>query len=1346
MYGSSTQRRLRALVRVLQRQGLAAISSRQSAHQSSRTLARVLSSCRGGSMSTTTVAGQRRLISLDRNGSCTMTPCIRSLATASSHTVSERYNEKMKSTLLRSVENVSNLEGAQQVLLKCARHNGEVTAMADKKLKDMGFEVGLETRCEAVKLLQCQSNGVEEGASLQDYLRTLSSSELAGVLSHIADDLVWCREITKASSSTGTSSNGSVGTDEYATRAHVAQGIVRAVLPVVIDIDKATENAWQRTDSGDGTATQDKGTNDGSSSSTTASRAARLVQNLSTRAPQPDSQLLGSAVGDATESSETSSAQLLAELPRLQHTQSLGSLLRPNEPMPHVVNDAVLFECAKVVGVLPTHTRDMLIRDVLQHMVNRNLTGHPHLADFALNLVGTPDITSLETSWKDHTSSDNAHVSMPQAPVSAHWLRDIVALLHVLDVPLTKSHVTKLLHLAAASCNNEDAFATLIPVLNFVFPTLSSLRSYIRGLDGQSSEMDTSTSTSGEDFPFSAQSSSNPQHQSQPLQPHITTAEHIRDINPAFQHDYFGTYPPHTLQVYHPFTQSQLSATTPISAPTAARVEEWFQPFETDPSQFWSMLAMYCATKPDDVALSHAVYCMSERNLNLTAFMQNTIAQRLTSNDNIVSTKRLLDITSHDPQVNAVLSLVAACSRKQSPYHAHLILSEWLASAHTVPTGVRDELWSHTLLAYKPSQNEELAAAFVNSQQQTPPVELSAAATRHLAAIFLQTAVDSSVNSVESSVDSGKLASPTPKEGESVAQTLTEDAVGSELVLERSPVSWDLAESLFEKTMALPSTHLEEKITVCHAVASSARALHVDQRVSNLVLRHMQRLKKELLASDNQELKQRLAPLLISDIMLLDIVHSDAVSAKSYIAVMKEFAISPSTDQAAQETMGLVLCAIAQQNDETLLPQLRTALRVMKAMDLNTSKVAMYCLTSLGKHADTEPIGTLHTEIVKSHTKLRTFEHAQFLAAIAKGGNLQRLMDSYSLLRDQGIYFPRFALEHMTKLMSEQGHLEGATKMFKLMIEAGQKPLAAVYNTIFEAVTTVDELESVQPLLQDMENKGVSPNSYTFTVLAKKYLRFDMPVKAANILSVMHSRDLPLIDEAVTTWTRALLQCGTQHFPQIVSLFHELQQTKRPLDSGVYQALAFACAQKLKVAHDEEAQKTSIPMFKKYKREADGADKMIQELYEHVVADARSPPPTPAFLNLCLRCCEYTGNLELAESIMMEFNHRVLTPTYNTFASLLGAYGRADKLSQMRQTFDDMLAHDIQPDVSVITKMIFHYGRHRRIDEAMEIYDIMVARGIVPNQELNSVLIDVCHIDRTSVMINYERFLKAAHR
>ncbi|RUS29265.1 hypothetical protein BC938DRAFT_480864 [Jimgerdemannia flammicorona] len=272
----------------------------------------------------------------------------------------------------------------------------------------------------------------------------------------------------------------------------------------------------------------------------------------------------------------------------------------------------------------------------------------------------------------------------------------------------------------------------------------------------------------------------------------------------------------------------------------------------------------------------------------------------------------------------------------------------------------------------------------------------------------------------------------------------------------------------------------------------------------------------------------------------------------------------------------------------------------------------------------------------------------------------------------------------------EAGDSDGATRVFRTMIDAGFMPDVVDFNVLIRA--HADPVKKVMPILQQMRDVDVRPDSATYRTLYQAYLNAGQFEDAEKVL------------QAMADGAQAKLQARTkpdEPMPEDAGFIAGLDTrtlntllTQRIREEGIMQ-----------VAHEFLT------------HELDSPDKSDRRL------DMQTWMTFKILLDAAVVCVRY---MPLAKRIKYEMVRRGYKPGKGVYVQMVGGWAKKGQFSKARMEMKEMEEEaGIPLDVEVYTALVDGYLEHGFLKRArMAVVEEMVGeKGIEPDEVLMERLV-----------------------
>jgi pentatricopeptide repeat protein len=425
--------------------------------------------------------------------------------------------------------------------------------------------------------------------------------------------------------------------------------------------------------------------------------------------------------------------------------------------------------------------------------------------------------------------------------------------------------------------------------------------------------------------------------------------------------------------------------------------------------------------------------------------------------------------------------------------------------------------------------------------------------------------------------------------------------------------------------------------------------------------------------------------------------------------------------QAKNAVLGQTLRQFADEGDTAALTALIKQLPELSVTYREVAVTALDAIQAQGNPRQYQTAYELQEAFLNEKIRFPAHVHVRYLEHVSNSNDISMVVNTFMRMKDNGIQPPRDTYATLTKTFGRTGNFKAALKVVEQMQASQQRPTLAIYHSIIQAVSRASDLKKLNRLLDLVEDDHIELNTVSYTLLARKHLRFGQPEKAATLMHTMLMKGLPVSVEAAETWLQALSEADTDLVTQLQHLHTHVTETELVVGLRFYYLFLRSIVNRLEARALEKRTDTEDS--------GDGANvKALLSLGWGVYDDMMAADINPSIevLNMALALSGIECSLTRAQEVLQVIRSLQLQPQTVTYKYLADACGRADNLTAMQQTFDEYLEAFTPTDLSVFKVVIYHYGRHGNNDAAMKVYDEMIKFELVPDEELNEILVEVC--------------------
>ena len=424
--------------------------------------------------------------------------------------------------------------------------------------------------------------------------------------------------------------------------------------------------------------------------------------------------------------------------------------------------------------------------------------------------------------------------------------------------------------------------------------------------------------------------------------------------------------------------------------------------------------------------------------------------------------------------------------------------------------------------------------------------------------------------------------------------------------------------------------------------------------------------------------------------------------------------------QAKDTILGQTLAYFANAGDTAALSALITELPELSATYREVAVAALEAIQAEGNPRQYQTAYELQEAFLNQQIRFPASVHVQYLEHVSNSNDISMVVNTFMRMKSNGIQPPRDTYAALTKAFGRTGNFKAAIKVVDQMHASQQRPSLAIYHSIIQAVSKASDLKQLNRLLELLEDDHIELNTVSYTLLARKHLRFGQSDKAATLMHTMLMKGLPLSVEAAETWLQALSGTESDVVTQMQHLHKHVTETELSVGLKFYYLFLKSIVKRLearalehRTVGDDSGDANNVGVLLR----------MGWGVYDDMMAADINP--SIEVLNMALALSGLEKSLTRAQDVLQVIRSLQLQPQTATYKYLADACGQADNLAAMQQTFDEYLEAFTPTELSVFKVAIYHYGRHGNIDAAMKVYDEMEKFNLIPDEELNEILVEV---------------------
>lgn len=286
--------------------------------------------------------------------------------------------------------------------------------------------------------------------------------------------------------------------------------------------------------------------------------------------------------------------------------------------------------------------------------------------------------------------------------------------------------------------------------------------------------------------------------------------------------------------------------------------------------------------------------------------------------------------------------------------------------------------------------------------------------------------------------------------------------------------------------------------------------------------------------------------------------------------------------------------------------------------------------------------------------------------------------------------------KELTVILKEQSRWQRVVRIFRwIRSQTDYLPSVIHYNIVLRSLGLAQKWDELRLWWIEMARDGVFPSNNTYGMLVDVYGKLGL-VKE-SLLWIKHMRIRGIYPDEVTmnTVVRVLKDAG--EFDRAHRFFKNWCVGRVEIDELDLDSLG-----------DSESESIGLKYF------------LSTELFK---IGGRNPP---------LKISSPDSEFAIRKPRM--------TATYNT---LIDLYGKANRLSDAAQVFEEMLTSGVAVDTITFNTMIFTCGSHGHLSEAEALLNKMEERGIFPDTKTYNIFLSIySHVGKTDAALECYRKIR----
>ncbi|CAI7831244.1 unnamed protein product [Closterium sp. NIES-54] len=321
------------------------------------------------------------------------------------------------------------------------------------------------------------------------------------------------------------------------------------------------------------------------------------------------------------------------------------------------------------------------------------------------------------------------------------------------------------------------------------------------------------------------------------------------------------------------------------------------------------------------------------------------------------------------------------------------------------------------------------------------------------------------------------------------------------------------------------------------------------------------------------------------------------------------------------------------------------------------------------------------------------FSYTALIAAYGKGGQVEKVRETYEIMEQQGCFPNLFTFNILLDIYGKNKLFADVAWVMDELAASGIKPDVVTWNTLIRCYGQVQMLPKVEATVEAMRRSGCRPNRRTYNGLIDAFGRCGSAADAAAVFEAMKCAG----HTPNTATYIALLAAQSRE-----GLWEEAENTIETMRRTGYapDALAYSC-----LIHAYATAGDASRLLDAVSRlEATG--KIPRS------TSPRCPWEVHKSLVLAFCKCGCVGEAEEALERMRGMGH---VPDLVVWNAVLGMYGRLGRVERAERVRGEMRREGMGGDVVTHNVMMSVYGREGMSESVEREFEGMKARGVAPD-------------------------------
>lgn len=318
------------------------------------------------------------------------------------------------------------------------------------------------------------------------------------------------------------------------------------------------------------------------------------------------------------------------------------------------------------------------------------------------------------------------------------------------------------------------------------------------------------------------------------------------------------------------------------------------------------------------------------------------------------------------------------------------------------------------------------------------------------------------------------------------------------------------------------------------------------------------------------------------------------------------------------------------------------------------------------------------------------------------------------------------------KVLRKCRDLNGAEKLFEDMLQRGVKPDNFTFSTIVSCARLCSLPNKAVEWFEKMPAFGCNPDEVTYSAMIDAYGRAGNVDKALSLYDRARTEKWRI--DAVTFSTLIKIYSKSGNFDGCLNVYEEMKALGVKPNLVIYNTLidAMGRAKRPWQAKNLFKEMTNTGILPNWWTYASLLRAFCRARYgEDAVSLYRQMKEKGLELNVILynsllAVCADVGYTEDAVEIYQDMKSTgTCEPDSWTFSSLITVYSCSGQVADAEATVNEMLESGYEPNIFVLTSLIQCYGKANRTDDVVRTYNRLSELGISPDDRFCGCLLNV---------------------